>query len=324
MSEARPAPYPPDTRAKGWRFELDLEQVRQSTTWARAKPEARAWLLMLWAVAWEQSPCGSLPNDREAIAGLLGVPDAIWKRHADALLRGFWAADDGRLYHPTLTKRVEEMMQRRRSESDRKAAARAKKLADSRGIADQATADSGGSHGGVPYVSRGTDVGLHPESDTDHRPPNRVSKTSSSHPRGAGEGRFPEFWGAWPSSERKQDRKACLAKWKLHNFDAIADAILADVATKRATSKWQGGFIEAPLVYLNNRRWEDGVQPDDGRPGEAVAHWSDSVKGVVAKGVELGAGSWSEADWAAGRCSDYLSYRARVFKAAGHSPRVAA
>ena len=30
------APYPAITRAKGWRFELDYEQVDQSDTWALA------------------------------------------------------------------------------------------------------------------------------------------------------------------------------------------------------------------------------------------------------------------------------------------------
>jgi uncharacterized protein YdaU (DUF1376 family) len=151
----------------------------------------------------------------------------------------------------------------------------------------------------------------------------KVSKTSSSHPRRAGEGRFPEFWDAWPPSERRQDRKACLAKWKAHGLDAIADVILADIATKRETTKWREGYIEAPLVYLNNRRWEDGVQPDGGRPGEAVAAWHETPTGVSEKGVEMGLGAWSEADWHAGRCPDYLTYRARVFKAAGYSPRAA-
>lgn len=54
------------------------------------------------------------------------------------------------------------------------------------------------------------------------------------------------------------------------------------------------------------------------------APWFDSVAGVRGKGVELGLGDWSEALWAEGKAPDYLTYRARVFKAAGHSPRAAA
>ena len=74
--------------------------------------------------------------------------------------------------------------------------------------------------------------------------------------------RFDEFWNAWPKSERKQDRSKCADKWKANGFDELSEIILADVATKKLTQKWQGGFIEAPEVYLNNRRWEDGVTPD--------------------------------------------------------------
>jgi hypothetical protein len=73
---------------------------------------------------------------------------------------------------------------------------------------------------------------------------------------------FAEFWDAWPKSERKQDKAKCAAKWKAESFDDLLPTILADIATKKATQKWQGGFIEAPEVYLNNRRWEDGVTPD--------------------------------------------------------------
>ena len=117
MPEARPAPYPADTRAKGWRFELDMEQVRQSDTWALSPAEARPWLLLEWAVAWEQTPCGSLPNDDTLIAARLEMPAKMFAKYRAVLLRGWWLADDGRLYHDTLARRVMEMMQRRRKES---------------------------------------------------------------------------------------------------------------------------------------------------------------------------------------------------------------
>jgi hypothetical protein len=133
-----------------------------------------------------------------------------------------------------------------------------------------------------------------------------------------------EFWSAWPKSERKQDRAKCWEHWRAKDLDAIADTILADVRVKRGTTKWQEGYIEAPLVYLRNRRWEDGVEPDGGRPGEGVEPWYESVKGVVAKGVELGLGPWSQAEWEAGKLTDYLSYRATVYRAAGFEPRRAA
>lgn len=37
----RTAPYPSDTRPKGWRFELDYERIEASDTWALAPAEVR-------------------------------------------------------------------------------------------------------------------------------------------------------------------------------------------------------------------------------------------------------------------------------------------
>lgn len=75
--------------------------------------------------------------------------------------------------------------------------------------------------------------------------------------------RFEDFWAAWPKNDRKQDKVKCAKKWRSDNLDAVADQILADIATKKLTRKWQedsGQYVEAPLVYLNGRRWEDGVE----------------------------------------------------------------
>ena len=107
---SKPAPYAADTRAKGWRFELDHERIRQSDTWALASPDARPWLLMLWMVAWEQVPCGSLPAEDALIAARIGMSPKAFAKHRDVLLRGWWLADDGRLYHDTLCERVQEMV----------------------------------------------------------------------------------------------------------------------------------------------------------------------------------------------------------------------
>jgi hypothetical protein len=158
-----PAPYPADTRARGWRFEVDTERIRQSDTWALASPESRPWLLMLWMVAWEQTPCGSLPGDERLIAARIDMPVKAWAKHREVLMRGWELADDGRRYHRVLTERVTEMMKARRRESDRKALARAR--------ASAATPqEDGKSPTDVPRDKHGTDAGLlpglHPESGT--------------------------------------------------------------------------------------------------------------------------------------------------------------
>lgn len=153
MSNA--APYPADIRAKGWRFELDHERIRQSDTWALASAEQRPWLLMLWLTAWEQTPCGSLPSSDELIAARIGMPIKTFVKNKPVLMRGWVEKEDGRLYNATLTERVLEMMATRRKETDRKALARLK-----------TNAESCGNPVVVPWDNNGTDAGIHPESDT--------------------------------------------------------------------------------------------------------------------------------------------------------------
>lgn len=169
MSEPRTAPYPADTRAKGWRFELDYEQIEQSDTWSLAAeiPMCQHALLMMWMVAWAQTPCGSFPNDEGVIRAKCKVPPAVWGKCRDALMRGWWLADDGRMYHPTITALVFEMMAKRRKESDRKALARAR------------------TDTGVQPMSHGTDTGQTPDSTrnptptTDHLSSSPTSKKTA-------------------------------------------------------------------------------------------------------------------------------------------------
>ena len=120
----RPAPYPSDLRAKGWRFELDQERIAQSDTWALASPFMRPWLLMTWMVAWQQTPCGSLPNSDELVAARIGMEVDQFVSNRKILLRGWWLADDGRLYHDVIAEQVIGMLENKRTERDRKAAYR--------------------------------------------------------------------------------------------------------------------------------------------------------------------------------------------------------
>jgi len=161
----KPAPYLADTRAKGWRFELDHERIRQSDTWALAAPEIRPWLLMLWMTAWEQTPCGSLPQDDELIAARIGMPLEQFRAVRSRLLRGWWLADDGRLYHDTLAERVLEMIERRDGERNRKAEYRERKKAELAEAERNQRGNRPGPSPGSPDLSHGTGGGLPKDSD---------------------------------------------------------------------------------------------------------------------------------------------------------------
>lgn len=165
-----PVPYPSETQAKGWRFELDYEQIDQSDTWDLAAEIAMAQpaLLMMWLVAWRQKPCGSLPADEAVIRSKCRIPPAVWTKCRDVCMRGWWQAEDGRLYHDTIVKRVLAMLDKRASDAQRAAKRRALK------------ADNGVSGAGITDESRVTNTGPTREFDTKHQAPVNTPHT----PRG--------------------------------------------------------------------------------------------------------------------------------------------
>lgn len=159
------APYPADTRAKGWRFELDYERIRQSDTWALAAPEHRPWLLMLWMLAWEQTPCGSLPDDDTLIAARMDMKPAAYAKAKDTFRRGWVPADDGRLYHAVITERVMEMLEYRAKAAKRKQDYRDRMLAEQAshaGRPEDGTRDTAGTND----TGTGTGTGSREERDT--------------------------------------------------------------------------------------------------------------------------------------------------------------
>jgi len=121
-------PYAADTRAKGWRFDLDAERIEASDTWALANDEQKRALLMLWYRAWQQIPCGSFPDDDGVIAARIGLPLAAFQVWRTVLMRGWIKHSDGRLYHPVIAERVltfvksrEDMARRQREARERRA-----------------------------------------------------------------------------------------------------------------------------------------------------------------------------------------------------------
>lgn len=69
-------------------------------------------------------------------------------------------------------------------------------------------------------------------------------------------GAFLRFWASWPSHERKQSQGKCWDVWRKKDFDQEADSIIAHVESSKASDGWRGGYIPAPMTYLNQRRWE--------------------------------------------------------------------
>lgn len=93
------------------------------------------------------------------------------------------------------------------------------------------------------------------QEQADARPEERRDRGEKGVPSGA----FLRFWGAWPKSSRKQSRGTCWERWRKQDLDLLADQIIAHVEALKLSIDWRkdgGAFIPAPLVYLNQRRWE--------------------------------------------------------------------
>lgn len=70
---------------------------------------------------------------------------------------------------------------------------------------------------------------------------------------------FVAFWKTWPASRRKGSKTKCHAVWGLEKLEASSAQILAHVEALKRSDDWtkqNGQYIPAPLVYLNQRRWE--------------------------------------------------------------------
>lgn len=70
---------------------------------------------------------------------------------------------------------------------------------------------------------------------------------------------FARFWKAWPAGSRKVARPQCLRRWERAGCEAFADRVVAAVEAFKGSADWLkngGEFIPAPLVWLNQSRWE--------------------------------------------------------------------
>lgn len=80
---------------------------------------------------------------------------------------------------------------------------------------------------------------------------------------------FADFWAAWPANSATYTRKGCRAecyrRWVQRGLDADAAHIVAHVQWLKTTEDWTkagGQFVPAPLVYLNQSRWDGAEIPE--------------------------------------------------------------
>ena len=88
------------------------------------------------------------------------------------------------------------------------------------------------------------------------------------------DGLFERFWTAYPGP-RKTDRRKCREKFaailrESGDPDAMLERMLDGIGRWRKSRDWSedgGAYICAPLVWLNNERWDAEVAPATGGRG---------------------------------------------------------
>ena len=83
---------------------------------------------------------------------------------------------------------------------------------------------------------------------------------------------FNRFWTAYPSKKAKP--AALKAFNRLKASEELTNQIIVDIEKQKASEQWQkngGQFIPMPATYLNQRRWEDGID------GSAVNEFSGGI-----------------------------------------------
>ena len=80
---------------------------------------------------------------------------------------------------------------------------------------------------------------------------------------------FEMFWESWPKHPRKGAKSECKKKWDKLQCELSVDTILKHIEWLKTTDQWKkqdGAFIPAPLVYLNQQRWDGAEVPEFAKP----------------------------------------------------------
>jgi hypothetical protein len=96
---------------------------------------------------------------------------------------------------------------------------------------------------------------------------------------------FDRFWASWPKSDRKGAKSKCLQIWNKSYCDTCADQIVKHIEWLKTTDQWRkdnGAFIPAPLVYLNQQRWDGAEIPEGFTANKPASEYVDPALQKIA------------------------------------------
>lgn len=126
-----------------------------------------------------------------------------------------------------------------------------------------------------PLPPPAADATVHPSHPAPDKPAPVLKPAKKAKPETGAQ--FMRFWDAWPKHPRKAARLQCWNKWRADGLDERADEIVAHVEAMKRSPAWLkdgGDYIVAPLVYLNQARYEAPVTAElDGQSRETVQQY---------------------------------------------------
>lgn len=237
-----------------------------------AKVAAIGHLHCLWWWSLDNAPTGDLTNiDHEDIAD-----GALWegdpREFVDALIYAGYV--DGPIERPYLHDWDEyagKLIEKRTSDAERKRESRRKPketVASEERPQDVQRTDDGHPSDGAGTVPNTTIHNTTNQEDPPLTPPAAGEMAAARPVRAAPkpktltaeqQGYFQRWYDVYPRHEKRPEAESAFRR--LGPTPALVDRMIADVERRKRGRKWAEGYIELPATYLNQRIWEDDIEP---------------------------------------------------------------
>lgn len=220
----------------------------------------------LWSWADSHTADGSVPSVTPTwVDRYLQCPG-----FAAAMVKAGWLDDVAGvgIIFPNFGRHNGEPAKKRCQESDRKREQREREAREEEAARHGHVTDPSRSCHAGSVTESGTESGLQRDGSVTRREEKKERTTITPSPQ------FEAFWTAWPgnrsSTSPRYDRKGakgqCAVAWAKGGLDLQSQVILAHLTSLKGSDSWRkdgGHFIPAPLVYLNQQRW-DGAEAQAG------------------------------------------------------------
>ena len=294
-------------------YMIDVQALLDNDLAARGDPAANWFAVLTWCAALHQVPAGSLPDDDDSLAWIvrLGRDVKTWRKmRAAGALRGWEKHSDGRLYHPMVTEKVLELLDKsRKGRAGGLASAKSRKTAKNSQVIENIDSKSN---------DRSTDVenGLNQQTNKGREGKGREGKETESdlsvgipdtHPEtdtGTGgqlaligdpeqspaqikasqlKADFLEWYAEYPKKVDPQDAEKAYLRRRRQGVsrDVLLIGSKGYAVEMRGTEK---RFIKAPAVFLNKGSYEN--YPDGSPPngfGSGGRQISKAGEGIIAE-----------------------------------------